>query len=234
MKYVLYFLAVASMVAAGIFIGYLIWRPKELKSIKTYIPVDVWYPKYVGKPAPYPVATPPHIINHYMSYEDSMILVLLKDSLFTLVSNVTKHDTIRIKSGFLTAFPTQPKLIDADIRMDSIDLTLLNINTDLFTKRYPLDLFNYRYRFDGVNMSSQLLKHPWAVPGVSKWELGLNGYIGDDLLKYPKIIPAINLELEISYSKIRFRMEPEMTIEKSPQLGINAKIGYGIWHRPKN
>lgn len=237
MKNILILLAVLAALAGGILIGWVKWHPKNLDpgSIH-YDTITVNVPKYIEKPVPYKVIIPAHITYKYMSYEDSMKLVTANDSMIMLVASTSlsdrngRHDTVRIRSGFLTAFPTQPKLVNCDLRLDSVDFTLLNINAELFTKRYPLDLFNYRYRFDGVNMSVDPISHRFDFAQRAKWELGLNGYLGTDLISYP-LVPSVNLELEISRAWFRFRLEPEMTITRQPEFGVNVKAGVGIWKR---
>ena len=221
-------------IGTGIGIGYKIWHvSKKGITLPVYFPVIVKVKEYITKPIPYEVLIPPHITYKYMSYKDSMALVYVRDSLICLVSTGIIHDTIKVKTKFLTAFPTQPKLINLDLQMDSINVTLLNIQAELYTLRYPLNLFGFKYRYDGFNMSVKPLQNPYGRPTVSKWDMGLYGYLGTNIINYPTINPILLAELRISYSRINLSVEPNMTINKHPELGINLKAGYKLWSWPK-
>ena len=221
-------------IGTGIGIGYGIWHvSKKGITLPVYFPVIVKVKEYKDKPVPYEVIIPPHITFKYMSYKDSMALVYVRDSLICLVSLGPKHDTVKVKTKFLTAFPTQPKFINLDLQMDSIDITLLNIEAQLYTERYPLNLFGFRYRMDGHSMSVNPLQNPYGQPKVSKWDFGLYGYLGTNIINYPTINPILLAELRLSYSRISLSVEPSMTINKHPELGINLKAGYRFWSWPK-
>ena len=213
---------------------------KELSAIQLpkYFPVVIKVPVYKEKPVPYQVVIPPHIEYQYMAYEDSMRLVNTIDSLHCTLSLVTnkegKKDTLKINTKFLTAFPTQPKLINFDLQMDSLWITTLDIGANLTTKQYPLALAGYKYRFDGHNMSVEQLKTPYGIPKPSKWHFETFLSIGSDFITYPAIIPYITLGGEMSYSRIKFVLEPKVTITKSPELGVDAKLGYKLWQWPKS
>ena len=219
----------------GIFTGYLIFKPKKPTiGLPKYFPVVVTVPKYISKPEPYGIVIPSHIEYRYLSYEDSARLVGVIDSLIVLVGKDPKHDTLKIKPKFLTTFPTAPKLIDLDLSMDSLSLTLLNTEASLFTKRYPLNLFEYRYRFNGYSMSVDPLTNKWGMPSVSKWRMSLSSSLGTDMIDYPRLQPFISVEGELSYSRVRLLLEPKVTISKVPQLGMDVKLGVTLWEWPKS
>jgi hypothetical protein len=218
----------------GVGIGYLTWKTESIPStLPTYFPVEVEVIRYIEKPVPYEIQLPPHITYKYMSYQDSMSLVGIIDSLICLVSTGSSHDTVFIKPNFLTFGPTQPKLINLDLSIDSLSLTLLNINAELFTKVYPLALGGYRYRFDGHNLSAEPFSTLYGIPKPSKWELNLFGYIGTNLINYPTISPMASVEFNVNYSRLRLSIEPTMTLNKTPELGLNTKLGYKLWKWPK-
>ena len=221
-------------IGTGIGLGYSFWHvSKKGITLPVYFPVVVNVPKYIDKPVPYEIVIPPHITYKYMSYIDSMKLVSVRDSLICLVSIGPTHDTVKVKTKFLTAFPTQPKLINLDLKMDSLDITMLNIEAQLYTLRYPLNLFGWKYRYDGFSMSVAPLKSPYGQPKVSRWLFELFGYLGSNVITYPTISPALYAEGRISYARITLSAEPFMTITKHPELGINVKIGYRFWSWPK-
>jgi len=219
---------------SGIGIGYSIWKPKPIPIvIPNYVPQIVEIDKWKEKPVPYIVQLPPHITYKYMSFEDSMKLVKVTDSLLFLVNKTKPGDTVYIKSQFLSTFPTSPKLVNIDLQMDSIDITLFSINADLFTKRYPLTLFTNKYRFDGTNISVKPLDRPWGVPKTSKWRFGLIGFVGSNLINYPDYKIYVSTQGYASWKRLHMQVEPLVTIEEHPALGLNAKLGIGIWEWPK-
>ncbi len=168
-----------------------------------------------------------------MSYEDSMRLVSIVDSLICLVNTKSTKDTVKVKSRFLTLFPSQPKLINLDLQMDTLDVTLLNIQAELYTLRYPLNLFNWKYRYDGFQMSTKQLPSPYGKPKYSKWGFEVSGYLGSNVISYPSLIPYLSAEGRVNYASVTLSVEPFVTINKAPELGINAKVGYKIWSWPK-
>jgi hypothetical protein len=222
----------------GLFVFNKCKKPKEPGAIlPKYFPVVIKVPKYIEKPVPYKIVIPPHIEYQYMSYEDSMYLINRIDSLkgiITIVSKDPKHpDTVRITTKFLTSYPTQPKLINFDLQMDSLWITTLDIGANLITRQYPLALLGYEYRYDGHDMSVKELKTPYGMPKKSKWHFETFLSLGSDFISYPAIIPYITLGGEMSYSRIKFVLEPKVTINKSPELGIDVKLGYKLWQWPK-
>jgi len=217
----------------GIGSGYLLWKPKKpVIGLPVYFPVVVKVPKYIEKPIPYKIIIPPITEYRYISYDDSMRLVSMVDSLITLVNKENGKETLYIKSKFLTSFPTAPKLVNLDLQMDSISLTLLNIQAQLYKKVFPLNQFEYKYRFDGTNMSTVTLSQKWGVPKVSKWKFSVFGYLGSDVIDYPTFYPFLSVEGGVSFSRIKLAVEPKLTISKYPTIGINAKIGVRLWEWP--
>jgi hypothetical protein len=210
----------------GFFIAKGIYKPKQAKvQLPVYFPVVVTVPKYIEKPVPYAQVIPAHVTTHYLAYADSMRLVKANDSLICLVSREpqTVHDTIKIHTKFLTAFPTSPKLINIDLNMDSISVTTLNINAELNTFRYPLALMGWRYRFDGKDMSVEKLKREYGTvkPKIFEWEL--NAYAVYNILD--KKFAAVG-EAGVSIWKVKARVETGLSIEKIPQYELNFGIGY--------
>ena len=208
----------------GFFVAKGIYQPKKSAiQLPQYFPVVVTVPKYIEKPVPYSVIIPPHITTHFLAYADSMKMVKANDSLICLLNADTlkRHDTIKIHTKFLTAFPLCPKLINIDLNLDSISVTTLNINADLNTYRYPLVLLGYKYRFDGKDMSVEKLKTTYGTPKESSWEWEVLPRIAYNI--FDKNFSLIG-EAGISFKNVTGIAE--LGINTSREIEFNAGIGY--------
>lgn len=218
----------------GVFIGYMIWKPSQKKiGLPKYLPIVVKVPKYITKPVPYKIIIPHHIEYQYQSYNDSMRLVGTIDSLICLISLSKPSDTVWVSPKFLTSFPTSPKLVNMDLNMDSVSITTLSPQTLLTQKQYPLNLYEYKYRFDGYTMSVTKVPKIGYKGNSMKWSGTIMGTIGPTFSSKPEFYNSVGILGEVSYSRIRISIEPKVTINKNPVFYIDTKVGIKLWEWQK-
>jgi len=217
--------------AGGFFLAKHFYKPLPVaQQLPHYFPVVVTIPKYIEKPVPYPAKVPPAVTVHYMSFADSMRLVGIRDSLILLVNKdpVKPQDTLKINKRFLTFSPTSQKLINMDLSMDSLSVTMLDINASLNTYSWPLALAGYRYRFDGADMSVQKLKRPYSTEKKRIVGYTISAMAAVDVLSLKNSPLHVGGELEARFWIIKARIYPNVTIEPVPEFNLMGQALFTI------
>lgn len=90
-------------------------------------------------------------------------LVYLKDTIRLYNNELDKFD---INSSYLLQYPKQPKLLDFELSDSEMKFTLLETSGSIIGRGYTIDVNKYRYRFNGTNLTSELIKKSIFHPTI--------------------------------------------------------------------
>lgn len=130
-------------------------------------------------------------------------------------------DTLKFGSSFFTMYPASEKLIQVDLESKKLELTLLDHNGTLYTKKFKINTNRYRYRYSVNNeLTSKKVSfiknfHPTIGVTFMPINLGLDANlglrynhnkveyeVGFKTLYYPNLSskPKFDLYIGISYT----------------------------------
>jgi hypothetical protein len=103
-------------------------------------------------PKPKGIKTNPKKITFYQK-ENSNLKLNCSDSILTLIDTIQNSDTILINPNFLKLYSTSPKLLNLELKKDFMNITLFDINSQVYTQEYPINLNQFEY---SVNEKGEL------------------------------------------------------------------------------
>ena len=126
------------------------------------------------------------------------------------------HDTVPPK--YCERYFTDSYKYVSGLYVGKIDYEIVSKDCDI-SVRFPKITLPVEYHSEIKTVDTCL--HPLKK---SMWEWEINAYpVAYDLINFHWKALA---EANVSYWRIKIGIEPEMTIEKTPQFGITAKLGY--------
>jgi hypothetical protein len=190
---------VGLLVIGGLLIAY-IDLSRAFKDYKNNIPVSdtVYVKKYYTPEKEYQLVKVPQLVTFYLT--DTLTRAELKVVRDTIEIHYPDSTFLNVSKYYLTQYPQNDKLIQMLLGGDKMNLTLLNINGEIFQEDYSLDFEKYSYNYLNNELTfkkKNFLKrfHPFveitARPihnnydlglglnyktGGFNYELGLNGY----------------------------------------------------------
>ena len=134
------------------------------------------------------------------------------------------EESIRVSKQFLAQYPHNHKLIEFNLKRDSLDITTLDKEANMVTKKYPLYLNHFKYRWVKNELSHDEISYKENKDKLKWDELYFNYGFRVESSKH-------NLGFEYNLRPGRFKvdLESNFTIEQNPKLYINAKIGYRLF-----
>jgi hypothetical protein len=90
------------------------------------------------------IKTNPKKITFYQK-ENSNLKLNCSDSILTLIDTIQNSDTILINPNFLKLYSTSPKLLNLELKKDFMNITLFDINSQVYTQEYPINLNQFEY-----------------------------------------------------------------------------------------
>lgn len=175
-------------------------RPFELKkdSFPNYVP-----PKTVV------TYTAPNV-TFYLNI-DSLIQVISKDHM----------DTTKIDSSYLTQFPTNPKLVYGYFVKDTLKLSLLKTDGEIYTEDYLVDYGKFRYEY--FNNKLRAIEKPTAKLPSIKSDMGYYLYGGYDLINSSILVkPRVSGNM----GRVYLELETPVTLNTRVSLGATLSAGY--------
>lgn len=131
---------------------------------------------------------------------------------------------IKIDEAFLTQYPGNSKLINADLSLDSFKITTLNIQGQIQTEIYPMYYDRYQYQWYDNKLHREKIK-PKKVKDPDRFkQLYVN--VGYELLSAS---PFIGVDYQITLlKKLRFTANTQIDLQTIPTLRVEGKIGYRL------
>lgn len=83
-------------------------------------------------------------------------LKIQNDSIY--ISSLEK--TVSIHQNYLKLFPESPKLIDFEVNYNKIAFSFLDLNGNLVTSKYPVNLLHYKYRWVNSGLTANKIRNP--------------------------------------------------------------------------
>lgn len=199
-------------------------KPKVVEvPVPNYITdtIIVSEPYIVNKP--YPVEVPPKTVYQYYPVFDSLRL----DSLLWKISENEMvieylNNSLTYNERFLITYPLNPKLIDFDLKRDSLSLSLLNGNGDFYSYTYPLNLMAYKYRW---NQTDKLTRKndPYIIPKDNPFSL--YGNVGYDFIH---VTPYLGFTFDKPLGKFKVYAVTDIGLLDFNSSSIKIGVGYKL------
>tara|TARA_R110002012_G_scaffold315642_1_gene529715 strand:- start:2433 stop:3113 length:681 start_codon:yes stop_codon:yes gene_type:complete len=169
--------------------------------------------------------TPPKYITYYKDTGSYHNITVEKVDTNLLVRIHELEDSIHIHEKFLKKHPFASKLLELELRKDSLRLTTMNITSQVESKIYPIDLNFYQYQYSDNTLRHDSLKQSKSPRKNSNVKRSL--LIGGSYSILQKT-PLVHLEYPINYRRVRLSIESTASLETTPNLNIYLKALYKI------
>lgn len=170
--------------------------------------------------------TPPKTVIEYKNIPVPYEVQIIPDSLKLLIKNLQDSlQSVIIDKSFLTNFPKSSKLINFDLKWDSLNITTLNIQGETKSYKYPMDFDSYKYQWYDNELHHEDFER--KLPrDYSKWKQ-LYLMTGYDFIQKA---PIIDINYNIDIKKVRISAGSTMHIATNPYLTGTAKIGFRLFN----
>ena len=180
--------------------------------------IDKPYP--VPKPYPYEV-----LVQGVTIYEpdtialDSMKILLNKKEV--MIWRLDKQ--IHISQNYLKQFPSNPKLLELNLSLDTLSLSLLKTDGIPSKSEYGLNLSGFKYKWTNDGLSVTRVNSP----SVKKKYIALN-YFAEGGVNFLYFSPYIGFNIETDISRIRLYAGIEAGLLNKNASSINLGLKYRI------
>lgn len=131
----------------------------KMISVKT----DTIYRNKIFKVIEYKDSLKPSTITIWKNAKPQFSKVVIKHDTLLLLSN---KDSMIVNQLFLTTYPNNSKLISANFKLKSLDLTLLSIEGLTESKHFDIDVSKYNYIYSNNKLSYQKKSNLQFTPGL--------------------------------------------------------------------
>lgn len=151
-------------------------------------------------------------------------LRILKDSLHYSFIIQGLQEEIEISENFLKLYPQNPKLVEMSLFRDSINLSLLGINGQVYSEHYNLFYQDYNYRWSSGVMGYSKTKYIPQEPRFSHFIC-----FGFDFLR-EKPFGEFQLDYRFNNNSFAFLRASEVLLfNEKPRLEVGLK--FRIWRK---
>lgn len=146
-------------------------------------------------------------------------LRILKDSLHYSFIIQGLQEEIEISENFLKLYPQNPKLVEMSLFRDSLNLSLLGINGQVYSEHYNLFYQDYNYRWSSGVMGYSKTKYRPQEPRLSHYLI-----FGFDLL-HRKPFGEFQLDFRFNNNLFAFLWASEVLLfNEKPRLEVGLKF----------
>lgn len=203
--------------------------PEQAKEMYDYKTDSLYKDKYYQLKKLYDKVTPPLIVEKWLPGEpgenkiDS--IAFIPGEVLVYIQGLEKE--LKIKEGFLSKYPNARKLIEMKLQKDSLSITTMDINADIYTNKYPLALDYYKYQW----YDNQLHNSPFENKSSSRKnpDFRYNGLFVNGGYDFTLKKPTTGLEYNLELGRFKLDAEFKSTFEKKPEFNAQAKIGYRLF-----
>lgn len=151
-------------------------------------------------------------------------LRILKDSLHYSFIIQGLQEEIEISENFLKLYPQNPKLVEMSLFRDSLNLSLLGINGQVYSEHYNLFYQDYNYRWSSGVMGYSKTKYRSQEPRLSHSLI-----FGLDFL-HRKPFGEFQLDFRFNNDSFAFLRASEVLLfNEKPRLEVGLK--FRIWRK---
>lgn len=151
-------------------------------------------------------------------------LRILKDSLHYSFIIQGLQEEIEISENFLKLYPQNPKLVEMSLFRDSLNLSLLGINGQVYSEHYNLFYQDYNYRWSSGVMGYSKTKYRPQEPRLSHSLI-----FGLDFL-HRKPFGEFQLDFRFNNDSFAFLRASEVLLfNEKPRLEVGLK--FRIWRK---
>ena len=151
-------------------------------------------------------------------------LRILKDSLHYSFIIQGLQEEIEISENFLKLYPQNPKLVEMSLFRDSLNLSLLGINGQVYSEHYNLFYQDYNYRWVDGRLGYSKTKYKPQEQRLSHYFS-----VGFDFLR-EKPFGEYQLDFQFSSNKYAFfRASGVLLFDERPRLEVGLK--FRIWRK---
>ena len=187
--------------------------------------------KFVDVPVPYEVikmiedTTPPSLVIRYKDVPVPYEVQVVPDSMKLLIRNLEDSlKSVLIDKRFLTKFPSAAKLINFDLKYDSLNITILNTQGETNSKLYPMDFDNYKYQWYDNQLHHEDFKRKKPKDNT-KWKQ-LYGGAGYDFIQQA---PVLGFDYNVKFKRVKVTAGTTMHLQANPFITGTAKIGFRLF-----
>ena len=155
--------------------------------------------------------------------EDPKYITIKKvpDSILLKIDSLNKK--IAISDSYIKNFPKNDKLINFGLKLDSLNITTININGNTITKNYPLYLDKFSYQWYDNELHHYDIKNKKKLKNTFN-QLYING--GYDFL-FKK--PTIGAEYFIIINKLKLGVNSNIILQPETKVNLGVNLGYRLF-----
>jgi len=151
-------------------------------------------------------------------------LRILKDSLHYSFIIQGLQEEIEISENFLKLYPQNPKLVEMSLFRDSLNLSLLGINGQVYSEHYNLFYQDYNYRWSSGVMGYSKTKYRPQEPRLSHYLVFCLDFL------HRKPFGEFQLDFRFNnYSFAFLRASEVLLFNEKPRLEVGLK--FRIWRK---
>jgi len=204
------------------------WEDPDFKTdtVIIRVPYDRVIEKLITDTFEYSV--PPKIVYRYKALTNNGSRVECEDEYLLTVIDSLDRELQGINTSYLTNFPANPKLIYGLFRPDSIRLDLLYTDGEVYTEVYLTDYDRFKYQWAMGQFRAEELRVR-DLPGgkESKRKLKSEVWVSPGYSLLDKKVTA-SADYYLRFKRYQANMQALTTIEQTPQLMINARLGFRL------
>jgi hypothetical protein len=175
---------------------------------------------------PYPIPIPYHSTINPVTVKIYLKDSLAIDSLELLLKEKDiliqgLHSQIIISQDFLKQYPRNPKLIELNLKSDSLSLSMLGIDGIPMGYSYPIYLSDYKYKWTLNNLSYTKTNDNNTIKNPLQFWIGS----GFNFI-YPT--PYLNFAIEKNWARIRIYGETNIGLLKKEGNSLNMGLKYNL------
>jgi hypothetical protein len=171
------------------------------------------------------IKTKPHIVIKWKTPD------LRIDTIYRIPGNVIiKLDSLEklviYNDNFLSNFPDNPKLLKLRLTIDSLNITKLNPDGNIFEDRIPLSLYSFDYEWQ-----NRFYRIPVKYRKPDDYSSLLNNYyINAEINPMISVKPFIGLEYNKHWRRFKIDINTSIEIDKNPNFILQGKLGYRLFN----
>ena len=168
--------------------------------------------------------TPPKLVIKWKDRPVPYEVQVVPDSLKLLIKNLEDSlQSVLIDKKFLTNFPKASKLINFDLKFDTLNITTLDIAGETESNIYPMDFDNYKYQWYDNALHHEDFKKK-KPKDKTKWkQLYMDG--GYDFIQQS---PLLGINYNVKFSRVRVSAGTTMHLQPVPIITGTAKVGFRL------
>lgn len=166
--------------------------------------------------------TPPKTITVWKTLNPENILIeKVPDSILVIIDSL--NQMLAISDAYIKNFPKNDKLVNFGLKLDSLNITTINIEGETKTKDYPLYLDRFGYQWYDNELHHYDVKQKGKLKNKFN-QFYING--GYDFL-YQK--PTIGLEYFMILGKFKLGANSNLILQPETKINLGLNLGYRLF-----